>query len=725
MNLLARMAQLFGFPRVQGGNVPGWPEEWINNPYRLDRLNWDFPLAMRRVATVRACVLRIAEDLAQLPVVFERQRGNDWEPLPRVAGNVVDVWAKANDQQTSVELVRDMHAHLESSGNAYLVAETFGTKRVHELWLMPPQHVKVVPGPRRSASGFTFNRNGREEVVPAEFVVHLRGFTPDFEPLGGSSLEAVEFQYSTRYDIMRLVQLFVRGGGVPAGYFRQVGSDGRPSSAPISEPDMKRLREQIAKAFGGFANAFRPKVISQLVFDKMGLTPAEMNLPDLSRLTDEDICRALGVPPWMVGVKEQSGKLGDSGGAAGADRGIYVRNTLLPKVVLRDAVLTERLVPMFGEVGVRARTDLSSVVELIAPLVNAAQQVVSLAGGRSVFSVNELRKMFGQPPRKEPEADELAKKTDPLAAFGFGGAPGGEEADAPAETKPAPVTKEEESRRMIDGDERREFRRRQASASLLRYERRLARFFADLLSDQQARVIAAINASEPLRSLNGKRAIDPESVFVPDETDQARLERILADLVRDRGEEALADLALQLELNANVGRAATWVRAQAHRALSLVDDHTRAAVRDEIAKALELGESLGQIVERIGQMPEFGQVRALRIARTETVGAYNFATVDAYEQSGVVEGVEWLSARDSHVRDTHAEADGQVVSLGQSFQVGGVDMSFPGDPGAPPEETVNCRCTTLPVVNERARARKQFQQTLGRLLGAKHSEVGS
>lgn len=715
----AALAKMFGLPTPQGGNVPGFPDAMIGNPYRLERLAWDYPKAVRLVATVRACVLRIADDMAQMPIVFERQRGADWEAVERAPGNIVDIWARANDEQTNYELVRDLHAHLVAAGNAYLVAETFGTRKVRELWLMNPHLVRVIPGPRRKLAAYEFDRGGAKEVVPGEFVIHFRGFTPDFEPVGGSDLESVEQQYTTRYDVGRLMQLFVRGGGIPAGYFKLIGADGKPAAQAMDEPTSKSLIASLGRVFSGVKNAFRPKILSQLEWDRMGLTPDEMKLIEISGLCDADVCRATGVPPWMVGIKEQAGKLGDSGGAALQDRSIYIINTLLPKVAMRDGVLSEKLCPMF-EVGIRARTDLSGVRELVMPLLNVAQDVVALTGG-PVLTTNQARKIFGLPPDPNPDADVLREPRDPLAGFGL--SPVGAKAETPVpEAKPAPVS--ELKARMIDGDEGREMQRKRAAANLVRYERKVAALFASILEAQQQRIIARLRADDAARGRNGHaaRALSIEDIVAEDPDDKAALELLLAQLVRDRGEEALADLALTVQVNVNSGRAAAFVNSQAQRALSQIDATTREAVRKQIAAGLLANETTGEIVARISGMAEFGQARALMIARTETVSAYNFAAMDAYEQSGVVDGMEWLSARDVSVRPTHAEADGQTASLGVPFTVGGYAMDFPGDPGAPPEETINCRCTVLPVVNERARARRQFKATMARLLGTARRE---
>jgi hypothetical protein len=39
--------------------------------------------------------------------------------------------------------------------------------------------------------------------------------------------------------------------------------------------------------------------------------------------------------------------------------------------------------------------------------------------------------------------------------------------------------------------------------------------------------------------------------------------------------------------------------------------------------------------------------------------------------------------------------EGQERSIDEPFDVGGYAAQFPGDPGLPPEECVNCHCATI------------------------------
>ena len=56
---------------------------------------------------------------------------------------------------------------------------------------------------------------------------------------------------------------------------------------------------------------------------------------------------------------------------------------------------------------------------------------------------------------------------------------------------------------------------------------------------------------------------------------------------------------------------------------------------------------------------------------------------------------QWVTQGDNHVRETHAEVNGEIIPIEDYFEVGGSLMRFPKDfsMSPAPEETVNCRCT--------------------------------
>lgn len=90
----------------------------------------------------------------------------------------------------------------------------------------------------------------------------------------------------------------------------------------------------------------------------------------------------------------------------------------------------------------------------------------------------------------------------------------------------------------------------------------------------------------------------------------------------------------------------------------------------------------------------YWRVRAQRIARTESTGAYNAAGLAALADEGETTKV-WIATEDARTRPSHRAADRQAVPITQPFEVGASALLMPGDPSGPAHETVNCRCTMV------------------------------
>lgn len=94
--------------------------------------------------------------------------------------------------------------------------------------------------------------------------------------------------------------------------------------------------------------------------------------------------------------------------------------------------------------------------------------------------------------------------------------------------------------------------------------------------------------------------------------------------------------------------------------------------------------------------------RADTIARTEAHEIVNVARQEGLQQTIEQAGIDqssvrqkWRATRDNRTRDTHSALDNQVSDANGYFtSPSGARLRFPGDPLAPAEEKINCRCTT-------------------------------
>ena len=117
------------------------------------------------------------------------------------------------------------------------------------------------------------------------------------------------------------------------------------------------------------------------------------------------------------------------------------------------------------------------------------------------------------------------------------------------------------------------------------------------------------------------------------------------------------------------------------------------------------GESTYELRAKVESiMGSASTMRADRIARTEVSRAQGYGDIQAWTQSGVVEGKECIVAGDERTCPFCSALDGEVWALnenifnkGDSMTVNGQTQHYNYDDVPSPPLHVSCRCTLLPV----------------------------
>ena len=124
-------------------------------------------------------------------------------------------------------------------------------------------------------------------------------------------------------------------------------------------------------------------------------------------------------------------------------------------------------------------------------------------------------------------------------------------------------------------------------------------------------------------------------------------------------------------------------------------------INAEVLQGILQGESMDKIANRIGRVQQMNANASIRTARTIVTGAENKGRQDSYQKAtadGIVLKREWIATNDGRVRHWHAELDGQQRDVDKPFSNAVGLIMFPGDPGAHPSNTYNCRCSMAAVV---------------------------
>lgn len=111
----------------------------------------------------------------------------------------------------------------------------------------------------------------------------------------------------------------------------------------------------------------------------------------------------------------------------------------------------------------------------------------------------------------------------------------------------------------------------------------------------------------------------------------------------------------------------------------------------------QVRDSLDRTTAPAGTLAE-RRVQIDRITRWLSTATVNDATIAAAAQDEAEVFLEWVTMQDADVRDIHRPLNGQQVPIGETFNVAGTDLHYPGEPVGPPEVWINCRCVLRPAI---------------------------
>lgn len=225
------------------------------------------------------------------------------------------------------------------------------------------------------------------------------------------------------------------------------------------------------------------------------------------------------------------------------------------------------------------------------------------------------------------------------------------------------------------------------------FEGRFIRIMNGVFNKQKRTVLDAL----PRKALYSTKQTPDDFLF--DEEAEAeemakRLKPLTLEVVREQSRAAFLLLGQDGLLTTRIPVVRQYLETQVIKFSLQVTQKTNEDLRRLLSQSVQEGDSIAETRRKISdKFEEFNKVRSERTARTEIIRATNFATEEAFVQSGVVEGKEWLAFLDERTGQDDAALNGTVVPLGASFKgpITGVEAQQP-------PLHVNCRCTLVPKV---------------------------
>ena len=139
-------------------------------------------------------------------------------------------------------------------------------------------------------------------------------------------------------------------------------------------------------------------------------------------------------------------------------------------------------------------------------------------------------------------------------------------------------------------------------------------------------------------------------------------------------------------------------------------------INAEMLQAIESGEDISEMSERLQRVTDMNKVSAVRNARTMTTSFENIGRLDgmrAMQEDGTIIKKQWLATNDTKTRDAHAELNGETAEIEEPFKNSEGEIMYPADPNASAANVYNCRCTlTFVVEGFESTLSKETEKTL-------------
>lgn len=652
------------------------------------------------------CIEAIAQAAASCPirVGLDPSKPNDHSPNARLAQLLGPESAGGrgpNPETSARQLIAWWVVQLLGAGrfaNEIEYTRPNGGEVV-ALWPLPAQHVAPVPTEGKSPryfKAFEFQPPGGVDktMLPAERVFwHHRPAPWDWrEPL--SPLKAAGWDISVANLTDRYQYAFLK-------------NDARPAAVMVTDPfptedERNAFQRQHFSRYGGADNAGRLAFLETedagaakdaVHIVTLGLAQGDAQMLEIYNAKVRAITVSLGVPLSVIG--DASGRTYSN---ADAEFRTFWRTTVRPILTELEEAINRNLAPLVGrEV---AWFDTSGVPELQPAKAFDPGQALALEAAR-LITPNEARAALDLAPVEGGDMLRPAPVEPPVPALRS--APPVVELHQTIESRdpaPAPLVESTAEARAAA------WRRNDARMKTLegQWERAFARFF----ERQGKAVVARVEGrtvGARLRAASEAREIRADlGAYDPD-----HWRKLAENLATDLYEQTVAVGSDQVGARFGVSfdLEAPWVRAfitdRANQLAGAVSDTTYASVQQALEEGVAQGASIEDLAKGVREVfDQASRERSKVIARTEVISASNGAAVESARSLGsdVVAGKEWIAAVDERTREDHAAADGQVVPVDGTFDVGGEPLAYPGDPVGDPANTISCRCAVAFVAAE-------------------------
>jgi HK97 family phage portal protein len=349
------------------------------------------PASAMQVATVYACITLIAGAVATIPLSFYKRLPNDDREKIKP-----DVWWLFNEQPSPLMPAAVFWEYIIASiclhGDGFALMVRGRNGNVTEVLPLSPLSVTVVR-----------NRNSLQYVVDDQYLGRFGVHQDDMLHFFGFGFNGVRSMSVIQWAARQSISSSLGTDQYATNFF---ANGARPHHvisypAPVSKEQIEQLRQQWAERRLSPADNRMPMVLaSGAKVEVLSITAEDSQLMEQRKFSVSDICRAFGVPPFMVGETEKTSSWGTGVEHMGQGFVTFTLQRTLKRIEQEVNRKIFRTAANYSEFNVAAlaRGDLKARGEFYRKALGGSE-------GPGWLTADEIRKLDNYPPI--PGGDKL------------------------------------------------------------------------------------------------------------------------------------------------------------------------------------------------------------------------------------------------------------------------------------------------------------------------------
>lgn len=681
------------------------------------------------VGWVYACVMAIADAVAPNNIgLYKVNNNGDVEQVEsHLALELLD---RVNDFTTRYDHMSLTQQYLELTGEApwYIDRGENGTGEPQTIMLLRPDCLSIVQSTDKKTSNpiakYKYRIDAQNTIdIETSEMVFLKYPDPNNQFRGKGTLAGA----ARAYDLDNYAEDY------NTSFFF---NSGRPdmviaTDQKLTEKQQKNIRSDVNRMYKGKKNAHKTMILeSGLEAKPFAVSQKDMEFLEQSRFSRDKILSIFRVHKSVIAITEDvnlaNAKVGEY---------VFAKWTIKPKLTRIVAQLNEFYLPMFSgteqmffafDDPVPADVD-SKVKRYDSALAKGWMTLNEVRGEENLPDAGELGDRLlvpnslttldrvGQSPLV-PTGESLGFKVKGTfkKSFSRWEENGIKERSGGGYFKALSRLKQKQTLRAVRQEAKREIKEsiRQIAkaeikeAIIAKQKKKDVRAFDDYVdlflktaSKQERYFITASQLifgtqKEKILKRMGKKKVKKVEVddYLLDEDEEAQImiqiyEPLVKGVVKERGQRAANLVGTNFTMTTDAVK--DYLKNRPFDFSFEMNKTTNDMLGKTLAEGVDAGEGIPELRKRVEELFDgMEKYRSERIARSEVIRASNFAATEAFDQSGVVDEVQWLATPDDRIDSECADLDGQTIKLGSSFASG---VEYP--PLHP-----NCRCTVVPVI---------------------------